>query len=260
LEAVGEALIRQHFDELEKAFPTSKLKLKKDEDGRWLVTGDIHFKASFKEESEIEDTYSVQLSLPSDYPQSPPKALEIGERIPRDIDHHIFPATGELCLGAPLEVRRRFLNLPSLLHFVNDLLVPFLYAFSYQERFGERPWGELSHGGRGVLEYYQEAFHTDNLKVVLRLLKTLADDSYRGHHPCPCASGDILRRCHGKQLRDFMQLQSAEVFLVEAETILCSLNKEERRQISASEIPNKLLARIKKEVRNRDAQNKVEHN
>lgn len=250
MESGGEAFVRRHFDELARAFPTSKFELKKDKSGCWLVTGCLHFKASFHEYGEIEDSYFIQLSLPTDYPQSPPKVLEIGERIPRDVDYHISPDTGELCLGAPVDVKRRFSCSPSLLHFVNDLVVPFLYAFSYKERFGERPWGELSHGGKGVLQFYYEFFDANDLKAVLRLLKILADDSYRGHHPCPCESGKILRRCHGPQLRDLMEIETPEAFLDETEIILRSLSQEECRQIGSNEIPKKLLERLKKEMRN----------
>lgn len=235
-------LIRNQFGELRRTFPD--LKLSKDQDGHWIVSGSLLFSASYKELEYIEDCFSVQMVLPYDYPNNPPKTFEIGGRVCRRDEYHINKS-GDMCLAAPLELKKRFIINPTLLHFVKELVVPFLYAFSYQERFGKRPWGELSHGGKGLLEYYQDVFNTKDLRITLRLLKMLVEGSYRGHLPCPCGSSSKLRHCHGDTLRELIQIQSPEDFYSDSKTILLSLSKAEVDMVSGREIPLRFLREIK---------------
>lgn len=74
------------------------------------------------------------------------------------------------------------------------------------------PFGELSHGGKGISEYYKEFFETDSELVVIELLKIIIEDSYRGHMPCPCASGKRLRNCHGPKIVEIKEQQTREQF------------------------------------------------
>ena len=77
------------------------------------------------------------------------------------------------------------------------------------------PFGELSHGVEGILEYYQELFDLSAGEKVVGLLRILTDSDYRGHLPCPCGSNIILRKCHGGILREVSALQSADEFFVD---------------------------------------------
>ena len=140
-----------------------------------------------------------------------PKAKEIGGRIPCDPDSHVN-GDGAMCLGASFEIRRKYKQYRSLLAFVNRLLVPFLYSFSFKEKYGHMPLGELSHGRKGVVEYYKEFFGTDSDLSVLELLKIIVEDNYRGHISCPCESRKRLRNCHGPQIREIKDQQSREQF------------------------------------------------
>jgi len=134
-------LIHQQYDELVQTFPD--LELSKDKVGQWIVAGVLHFSASIKGKEPIEDTFSVQIVIPDDYPDAPPLAFEVGGRIPREADFHINES-GEMCLAVSVEVRKKFSGNPTLFQFVEKLVVPFLYGFSYRERYGEWPWGAYS--------------------------------------------------------------------------------------------------------------------
>jgi hypothetical protein len=161
------------------------------------------------------------------------------------MDNHVY-ANGNFCLGAPLEVKRRFKENASLLSFVNDLVIPFLFSFSYKEcNAGVMLFGELSHGGKGLLEYYQNIFGSLSIKPTLRLLKVLADDHYRGHLRCPCGSGENLRHCHGFQLRELMEIQPTQTFFDEMDSILRDLSSEEAKSLTVQELPEKIIKAIK---------------
>lgn len=104
---------------------------------------------------------------------------------------------------------------PSLVGFIEELLVPYLYSYSYFEKTSRMPFGELSHGGKGITEYYQQLLQLDSEVAVIGFLRVLADDDYRGHHHCPCSNGKNLRACHGQQLREIMAYQSSDEFALE---------------------------------------------
>lgn len=200
---MNQTLIHEQFEELNLRF--SGLNLQKNGDGPWLVQGNLSFSAEYTGR-RIDDEYFIEIILPEDYPDSPPKARETAKRIPADF-HKYQDET--LCLSTSLAVRVKFAQEPTLVGFVNNCLIPYLFSFSYKCKYGNMPFGELSHGGRGILEYYKDLFHLNDDRAVLRLIKILADDNYRGHVSCPCGSGKRLRACHGTGLLEIKKVQAS---------------------------------------------------
>lgn len=229
-----ETLIHQHFDELVQVYPG--LALSEDFPGRWVVRGLLSFSATFNEVN-IEDTFSVLIILPADYPNSPPTVQETGGRIPPDFHQY---NNRNLCLGAPVEVYMRFRENPRLLPFVQTLLVEYLYGYSCLERYGKLPFDELSHGGKGIREHYQALFDANDVKVILSFLKILAESTYRGHIACVCGSGKIIRKCHGPILLKLVKSIPKEQFLSDAQSIFECLSREELEKLSWKMLPKKL--------------------
>ena len=229
-----EALIRQQFEELVQTFPG--LKLCQDAPGRWVIRGTLSFSATFQD-ATIADAFTILILLPNDYPDSPPAVQETGGRIPASF-HQYSDRT--LCLSVPAEVYRRFKADPRLVAFVETLVVEYLYGYAHLEKYGALPFGELSHGCQGIREYYQDAFRTDDVRIVLALLKVLAEGVYRGHHACPCSSGKILRKCHGPVLLGLLEHQPKERFLRDVTNILYSMNKSEMEDFNWGLLPKQL--------------------
>ncbi len=240
-----EALIQQEFGELSETYPG--LRLCEDAPGRWVIRGILSFSATFQNVT-ITDAFSILIRLPEDYPDSPPTVQETGGRIPPDF--HQYPDR-TLCLGAPVEVWRRFKNDPRLVSFVRTLVVEYLYGYAYFEKFGEMPFGELSHGAQGIREYYHELFQTDDVHILLALLKVMADGAYRGHHLCPCGSGKILRKCHGPSMLELLKQQPKERFLSDASNILYSMEKEEFEHFDWDLLPKALKRELDEMARER---------
>ena len=178
------------------------------EEGETHIVGDLPFSATYNGKSPIIDQYKIKILLPKDYPNSPPKSMECDGRIPKSF--HTNP-DATLCLGAPLEVRMKFNG--NLLDYVKKLVIPYLYSYSFYEKYGEMPYGELSHGGRGILESYQELFDLTSSKCILNLLEILATGKFRGHLDCPCGSRMKLRKCHGPQLIQLSNYQTKFDFI-----------------------------------------------
>lgn len=205
-----------------------------------LVRGKLTFSAQYDGVS-IEDEYEVEITIPQDYPDILPAVKETGGKVPEEF--HLNP-DGTLCLGVPLEVKRKFRQNPCLLGFVEELLIPFLYSNSYKEKYGEMPFGELSHGTEGILEYYKEAFDVDDDYAVLGFLRILAENGYRGHMNCPCGSNTKLRDCHGKLLVEVKGYQNEGNYLAECYYVIYSM-LQKGQDIPRSLIPTSILKKIR---------------
>ena len=216
------------------------LMLEKGEGGRFAVVGRLGFCVS-RDGKDVEDAYEVEIVIPRDYPLSPPSAKEIGGRIPKSF--HRLSDDGTLCLGAPLAVRMVFAGQPNLLSYIQNQVIPLLFSHSYKELYGEMPYGELPHGGEGILEYYREIFAVDEVRGVLGLLQILADDSYRGHYPCPCNSGRNLRKCHGPTLLAIKEYQGQDEFLVDFLIILQHVKGDGDIREFCSVVPRRIVER-----------------
>ena len=200
------AIVARQVTALQRRHPD--LALVRRGPGRLVIAGLLGFVMSHKGRS-VEDEFHIELRIPADYPNSPPDAYEVAGRL-KDFDH-LFKG-GKLCLGAPVEVCMRFARRPCLLSFVEDLVVPFLFAFSYKAQYGEMPFGELEHGAKGILDYYNDLFGTSTERTML-LLAAFSDDHYHSaRRPvmCPCGSGRRVTRCHGPKLDKLRSNQTAE--------------------------------------------------
>lgn len=160
-----------------------------------VVAGQLRFAATGPDSALIEDSYSTEIRVPRGYPlRGCPRVFETAGRIPRD-HHHLVD--GSLCLGAPTRLRRLALRTPRIGHFINEVVIPYLYGRSYFERFGRMPFGELAHGNLGLARDLIAMLGMPRGTKVDRLLKAA---SMRRRHankqPCPCNSGRRLGRCH----------------------------------------------------------------
>jgi len=185
-------LIESQCLDLKEKYPGLSLITK---DNIPAVLGPLDFRAEFDGET-INSVFTVEITFPNNFPDSPPIAKEIGGCIPQEF--HKF-SDECLCLGTPAIINMVFAKDPTLIVFIEKLLIPYLYSYCYKEKHGVMPYGEL-HGEEGIYESYKDVFKTSSDYVALQLLKILAEDNYRGHLPCPCESGKIVRKCHGPTL------------------------------------------------------------
>ena len=118
-----QVVVHKHFAELAEQYQL--LALTAGDYDTWVVQGLLEFSATH-EDVGIKDAFHIELIIPKDYPDILPSVTEIGGRIPKEFHKH---ANGSLCLGAPLEVRMKFAQNPSLLGFVNEQVIPFLFHF-----------------------------------------------------------------------------------------------------------------------------------
>ena len=214
-----------------------------------VVSGELPFEASHEGLATITESFDIELFIPEAYPSELPWVRETGTRI--DCDYrHVFQ-NGRLCLAVPVEERRIFARQPSLLGFVNRLVVPYLYGYCYWKEFGQHPFGEQSHGAEGIADYYVERLELDNDLAALAVVASLLEHGYRGHHRCPCGSGKIVRKCHGAALRELHEHHTPETLGVDFRAVLehvlskdgveglsraPALNRQVRRLLGAKQV------------------------
>lgn len=165
-----------------------------------VMSGSLPFEAAPDGLAPITDSFEIEMLIPESYPDRLPQVRETGGKINSDYEH-VFP-DGTLCLGVPIEMQRIFCQQPSLLGFVNKLVIPYFYGYCHWKVHGEHPFGEQKHGGEGIIQYYIDRLNLSDEATALAFVCFLYEYGYRGHHDCPCGSGRRVRKCHGPMLLD----------------------------------------------------------
>lgn len=183
-----------------------------------LLSGKLDFEASADGLESISDSFDIELTIPHVFPDRLPRAKELGGRIRPDYDH--LNPDGTLCLAVPIEERRVFLKQPTLLGFVDRLLIPYFYGYCFWIKHGWHPFGEAAHGYEGILDHYIDALGLRDSLAALAVICFLFEHGYRGHHNCPCGSGRKVRLCHGPELRALHDQHTPETLRQDFSAIL----------------------------------------
>ena len=187
-------------------------------DSSMCLRGKFRFKASVSGNNEIEDSYTLEIIVPGNFPHSIPKVKETGGKIPRDGNFHVNP-DGTLCLGSPLRLLKKVHNAPTLPGFADKCLIPYLYAVSYKLLHGGSfVLGELAHGDSGIVEDYSAMLRLKTraqitqATMLLGIKKRIANKK-----SCPCGCGKRLGACpfHHK-LNEFRKMASLSWFRAHA--------------------------------------------
>ena len=185
------------LDEFRRAYPGMVVRPTADAQLLRLV-GEFAFAAEAPRLPRIDDVYELELRIPLDFPHQLPRVFECGERIPADFHRY---ADGSLCLGSRLRLYCEVAQERSLLGYAQRCLIPYLYGWSYRERFGALPWGDLEHGHKAALGDYCQLLDAPDRESCFGLVHMLSLRlRVANKRPCPCRSGQRLGRCHNRRL------------------------------------------------------------
>ncbi len=184
------------LDELLLDFPG--LSLRPVVNGVVRIAGTLSFSAEATDRERIDDSYEVELTIPHAFPRELPLVTEAAGRIPKSFHTH---DDGSLCLGSPLRQQLAVARSPTLPGFVKSCVIPYLYGFSYQEKHGELPFGELDHGMKGIRQDLAELFGVEDRKAVEQMVYLAGTEKRVANKcPCPCGSGRRLGKCHNRRV------------------------------------------------------------
>lgn len=177
-----------------------------------IVDEELHLSGLLDIGYGVRNQFKVKIVVTKDYPNRIPQVHETGGRVPSVLDRHYMSDGTGCCLVMPHRYREYFKPLMTFEDFVDILVVPFFKNQLYYEINGTFVQG-YKHGELGIWEHYFEIFGSDLTSDILyKLVDTVLlqreDRKIRikGHRACPCGSGLIQRRCHGKgliQLKEF---------------------------------------------------------
>lgn len=222
-----------------------------EHDYKTVVSGSLPFEASTDGMETISELFDIELTISHDFPETLPRVREIGGRIGTDYNH--IYQDGTLCLAVPVEARRILLQNPTLLSFVNRLVIPYLYGFSFWQKYGKHPFDEALHGNEGILAHYIDTLGLADDLAALAVICFLYEHGYRGHHDCPCRSGLKVRACHGPALLALHQQHSQQTlqndFIAIFEVCYAKLlNKQLSFPVPLARQVLRLVKKVKKEL------------
>jgi hypothetical protein len=172
-----------------------------DDHSALLLRGRVTFVAAGVGLETLTDTYSISIRVPRRFPQAFPQVRDEGHRI--DPKYHRLD-DGSFCLGSPVRLRLQFARSPDLLTFFNELVIPFLYGYSYHEKYGRPAFGELDHGDQGLVDDFKSLFGLSSAVGCATMLGLIGmKKRVANKRPCPCGRGRRLGRCHWEQVQDF---------------------------------------------------------
>lgn len=186
------ALKRRYLEDIElslKQYPDLHLIVNGNEvkvKGQWFI----------EQDSNVLQTYEILISISEAYPNCVPVVYETGGKIPKKMDRHINPASGDACLFVEDE---RWEIWPTGASFKDFLEIPLRNFFLYQAYFevmGHFPQGERSHGIIGKIEYFMEKFHLDSEDSILDILRA-GESPSKQNLLCPCGKIRKFKYCHG---------------------------------------------------------------
>jgi len=174
------------------------------------------------------DRFSIQVSAQNPNSSRLPALREVGGRSRVIVLKHRFEDVravhqnlidGTACVCVKQEEIKRFPRGTSLLAFLDQLAIPYLFGLSYVEEFGKWPWGEYSHGGLGLLEFYADDAGQISKEGFAEVLAALRADSNWSDYQrqlkkpsakraCICGSGKAFGKCHHNAWRGLKNLIS----------------------------------------------------
>lgn len=212
--------IRERYEILEVEELLSQyqgLQIMATESESLVIEGDLSFNVTGPNEVNISDQYKIELEITKHFPSQIPKVWETGKRIP---DNYHKLSKNSLCLGSPTQIRLSLTESTSILRFVDDFVVPYLYGYSYFKKYGEMPYGELSHYIEGLREFWRELFDAptaDEPEIFLCL--AAMEKRVANKFPCPCGSRRRLGKCHNIAVNELRNRYGINWFKSEIHTL-----------------------------------------
>ena len=157
-------------------------------------------------EGELLESYVIKIVFPDNYPEKMPSVYEVSEKIPRSADRHLMSTKfGEIQSGKNWEAclfvsYARWEIWPigeSFKIFLDKPLNDFFFSQIYFEKFKKWPFGDYSHGDKGILEYLSEKLGTSDRKRLSKMINIINLRNTPRSEKCPCGSKKRAKHCHG---------------------------------------------------------------
>lgn len=196
-------IIDKERKEIIKLFPELHILINTD----IKLLGQINFTAQMPQYLELSDSYLLRIEIPKDI-RFVPKVYGIDGKI-QGFHTNVYPYSN-LCLGATSEIEVLINKNPSIIYFIHNILIPFLYRVSYNKKYDITPGGDIAHRNEGLQEHYLKNYNESNIALVDNFFSIAKNKKIKGHYMCPCKSGKKIRDCH----KDLMHSINSKTFFM----------------------------------------------
>lgn len=136
------------------------------------------------------------------------------------LDMHTNSGGNSLCVASPMVLMATFVEKFDLKRYIEEFLVPYLFAQTHYADTDVWLWGELSHDYWGHLEWLSQRSGIESADMLLTVghivdrigvdaTKKLLSVRCRRHHPCPCGSDKKTGRCHPDIVEGISRIRGA---------------------------------------------------
>lgn len=147
------------------------------------------------DDGNIAGCFSIEIHPSGNFPYSFPKLYEVGGEIPCEADWHKY-SDSTCCLTVPANEKLICKDGITLVGFIKNIVIPYFAHQLHKKHTGEY-MQEYSHGNKGIREFYEDLFRSDNLNVWMHCLKNVFGDwKFERNEKCYCNSGKKYKKCH----------------------------------------------------------------
>ena len=143
------------------------------------ITGNIHIEYLCNDEF-IKGDFEIKIQLLKD---DLPKVWELSNKIRKSYPH--LYEDKRLCLATDLE-QRLYLKNHTIIEWIQEYVKKYFVSYIYYKRYNIFPFGEHSHGNKGIYEFVQRYYKIKDLKETKNIYEYVCTKKYRGHLDCPC--------------------------------------------------------------------------
>lgn len=190
-----------------------------ESEGKFLIVGAFVVSDGIDDRGPI-DQFNIGVVVDPSYPDIEPLVFEFGDRIPHDIDRHMYNSSA-CCITVFAAWRAKAKDKSLKAYFQGPIRNFFLSQLGYEET---NDWllGEYEHGAEGIAQACSDVleFEMDALSAK-RYMHYLSKFSPKGHWSCPCGSGHIVRCCCGLDKLAALRLKCS---VSDAQQMLAKLN------------------------------------
>lgn len=149
-----------------------------------------------KDEEIYYDTFKIKIKIPKKYPYGFPTLYEIGDKIPKIDDRHIFKEDNSCCVCVLQEISKESSKGITIFEYINKYVIPYLANQVYYEKSKEWANGDYKHGFEGRLQYYEEMFKSEDIEFIQNELNQFLHFKKNRNDICFCSSGRKYKKCH----------------------------------------------------------------
>jgi hypothetical protein len=180
-------------DQACKEFP--KLIKVTREDGKLILRGELDI---IDKDGKFWESYTVEVHHSDDFPFRFPILYEVGGKLPRIGDWHIYEDSGACCITVPPDEILICKKGISLSHFIHNEALPYLFNQTHRRVEGYYKNGEYQHGVAGITQFYDDVLTSNgDIRQVIQMMMFIAKGQRPGRtHICFCGAKEKFRRCH----------------------------------------------------------------